>query len=188
MKRSISTACILSLLACCGCKPEGAISPQERVVTKPEKQDFGLVDTWQSIPDPKFDENGKTDVLTIEIGDDGVYKVESTALDKISVSLRATALDDDSGCAIVDVEAQLQDKVLIRLLALAKRKDDNLYVWWIESKNLAQLMCSDGHSAVIEHGSFGTKVHAKPDQLVACVRKHSRELVRKPILFRSIAR
>ena len=188
MKCSICFVAVLSCLVCVGCEHKGAISPHDRVVTHPEKRDFELTGTWQSIPDPDFDSDRETDSLTIKMADDGVYSVESESLDELDVLFRAVSLDDESGYAIVDVEAKLRGKVYCRYLALAKRKDDRLFVWWIESKNLARLMRADGHSAVIEHGTFGTTVHAEPAHLVACVRKHSRELVGKPTVFQSVAR
>ena len=189
MKKRVSLAvAVLSLLISLGCERSGVISPQERVVTQPEKRDFGLVGSWRSMPDPVFDTDRKKDIMTIETADDGVYSVKSESLDELAVSFRAVSLDDDSGYAIIDIEAQLKDELTIRYLALAKRKEDNLYVWWIESKNLAKLMHGDGHSAVIEHRLFGTVVYAEPDQLLACVRNHSRELVGKPTVLRSNAK
>jgi len=201
MQRFFFFVSIASLLICAGCgKHEGIISLPERVITQPEKKDFGLVGTWYQHPsDSVFETDEKKEAMTIKMADDGVYTVQAESLGEAEVLLRAISLDanpgsnrddaDDAfGYAIVDIEIKLKEKVQFRSLAVVKRQGDDFFVGYIESKNLAKFMHADGHSAVMEHGTFGTKVHAKPEQLIACVRNHFRELINSPVVFRSSAR
>ncbi len=201
MQRFFFFVSVASLLICAGCgKHEGIISLQERVIMQPEKKNFGLVGTWYQHPsDPVFETDEKTEAMTIKMADDGVYTVQAESLGEGEVWLRAISLDanpgsnpdgaDDAfGYAIVDIEIKLKGQVQFRSLAVVKRQGDDLFVGYIESKNLAKLMHVDGHSAVIERGTFSTKVHAKPDQLIACVRNHFRELIGSSVIFRSSAK
>jgi len=176
MKRHLIAFSALVILILAGCKHEGAISPQERVVTNPDATDFGLCGTWRAVSDHALELN-LTEPLRITMGDDGVYAVEWSIAGAPVVSLRATTLGNDSNSAVVDVEASFAENLAARYLAVAKREGDELHVWWIEAKNLAQTMHENGYSAVIEHEALATKVFADSDQLLDCVREHARELI-----------
>ena len=169
-----------------GCSLSSPIYPQTRVVVEPAKIDFGLVGTWRGVPtenSPNIDIN---DDFSISMNADGVYKLECKAFASFAITLRATELDEDSGYAIVDVDILADDEHYGRYLVLAKRKDDELCIWWIESKNIAAKLHNAGHSGVVERGTFSTRVHVKPSDLLDCVRKYSKELVGEPTKLKLI--
>jgi hypothetical protein len=163
-----------------GCRSSSSIYPQSRVVVEPTKTDFGFIGTWRTVPTQNSPSIEINEDFSISMNADGVYKLESKTLVDFAITLRATELGKDSGYAIVDVDVVADEKHYCRYLMLAKRKDDELFVWWVESKNIAAKLHESGHSGVIEHGTFSTRVHTKPANLLDCVRKHSKELVGEP--------
>ncbi|QDU96621.1 hypothetical protein [Lignipirellula cremea] len=58
--------------------------------------------------------------------------------------------------------------------------DRGLTVWQVRTGNLAKLMHADGHSAVLEHATFATRVFAEPADLLDCVARHGKELAKSP--------
>ena len=182
MKRAAFVAFLL--LALTGCDQERVIAPNRRIVTQAEKRDFGFVGTWKQITRADLGA-GRGATIVIQMAKNGIYSVKSDSLREFEISSRAMSLDDESGTAIVDIEAVARMETARRVV-LARRVEDKLYLWWIESKNLAALMHADGHSAVIEHHALLTNVFAEPQDLVACIRKHSSKLVGEPTVFRVI--
>jgi hypothetical protein len=166
-----------------GCRSSNAICPQARVVVEPAKTDFGFVGTWRELPSPNSPGINNPEEFSISMDAEGVYKFENKEMDDVAISLRAIELEEGSGYAIVDVDIVASKKHYCRYLALAKRKDDELFVWWIESKNIAAKLHESGYSAVVEHGTFSTRVYAKATDLIDCVRRHSKELVGEPTKF-----
>lgn len=187
MKRAASVCGIVLLLCMCGCTRDGMISPQERVVTVPDTEDVGLVGVWRTVTVPPGmpSDPQQSSPLTISMSDSGVYAVKSEWLNDLEISLRANVISGLAGYGIVDVEAQHGDE-LWRCLAVTKRDEEHLYVWWIEAKNLAQAMHAEGCSAVIEHGTFSTKVHADPGDLLECVQEHLHELTGSPTVYKEV--
>ncbi|MEM8671496.1 MAG: hypothetical protein AAGG48_28510 [Planctomycetota bacterium] len=178
----IAVICIASVLFLSGCKHQGAVSPQQQVVTKPTTPKFDLTGAWIAAPEVVLPQDSNKPITIRKTGD-GVFSIDMFAADGIAIELRTAQLGEQEGYAIADVVASTNGKPWIRYLGIIAKKEDMLTVWWIESKSLAKLMHADGHSAVIEHSAFGTKVFADAEDLRQCVRQHSRELVGKPATF-----
>ncbi|WP_144059365.1 hypothetical protein [Rhodopirellula sp. SWK7] len=178
----IAVICVASVLLLAGCKHQGAVSPQQQVVTKPMAPKFDLTGSWIAAPDVALPQDANEPVTIRKTGD-GVFSIDMFAADGIAIELRTTQLGEQEDYAIADVLASANGKPWIRYLGIIARKNDTLMVWWIESKSLAKLMHADGHSAVVEHSAFGTKVFADAEDLLQCVRQHSRELAGKPATF-----
>ncbi|OYP35627.1 hypothetical protein [Rhodopirellula sp. MGV] len=178
----IAVICIASVLLLAGCKHQGAVSPEQQVVTKPTAPKFDLAGSWIAAPDVALSQE-TNEPITIREKGDGVFSVDMFASDGIAIELRTTQLGEQEDYAIADVLASSNGIPGIRYLGIIARKDDTLSVWWIESKSLARLMHADGHSAVIEYSAFGSKIFANAEDLLECIRQHSRELVGKPTTF-----
>ncbi len=114
-----------------GCTSSSSIFPQERVVVDAVKTDFGFVGSWRSVPKGDSVKEEVSDDVAISMAADGVYTLESNSLVDFKITLRATELTKDSGYAIVDADIVAGEKLYCRYLLLAKRKDDELFVWWI---------------------------------------------------------
>lgn len=112
-----------------GCRSSNSIYPQERVVVDPVKTDFGFVGTWRGVPTQNSPTIDIKEDFSISMNADGVYNLECKGLVDFAITLRAAELSNDSGYAILDVDVVSDEKHFCRYLVLAKRKDDELYVW-----------------------------------------------------------
>jgi hypothetical protein len=171
-----------------GCRQSNAICPQTPIVVEPTKAEFGFVGTWKELPEPNNPDMEHDEEFSISRDEDGVYRFENKNSDKddAGITIRATELEKGSAYAIVEIDVVASRKHFCRFLALATRKDDELFLWWIESKNIAAKLHDSGHSGVVEHGTFSTRVYATPEALLDCIRKHSRELVGEPKRFKLV--
>ncbi len=172
---------LLSIVILNGCKHQGAVSPQQQVIAVPKTPAFDIAGTWVAVSDPSFPDETKP--ITVRKIGEGVYSIEILAPEEFEIELRTTELGDAKNYAITEVLASAGGSEWGRYLGLIAMKNGAITVWWIESKNLARLLHADGHSAVIEHSAFGSKIHAGSDDLLDCIQKHSRELVGQPTLF-----
>lgn len=188
MKRVVCVCWMALLLCVCGCTRSSMISPQQPVVTEPDTEDVGLVGVWHAVTlPPGLPSNSEASApVSISMDDGGIYAVKSELLDNLEISLRANAISGMSGYAVVDVEAKHGDDSW-RSLAVTKRDGEHLYVCWIEAENLARAMHAEGYSAVIERGTFSTKVYADSGELMACVQKHLQKLVGSPVVYKKPA-
>lgn len=174
--------CIAATLCVVGCKHQGAFSPQQQVVTKPITPKFELAGVWLPSPDGLFPQHSNQPV-TIHKTDDGVFSINFVDAVELDVELRTTLLGEHGNYAIADVLASANGEPWLRYLGIIAHSSGTLSVWWIESKTLAKFMHAEGHSAVIERSTFGSKVFAEPQDLLDCITKHSRELVGNPVTF-----
>ena len=181
--------CCIALTIACGCNRD-AIQPQEPVIRSPEIRDFGFEGSWRANVDNQVTDSSNRAVepkpVTISMDENGVYSVKGPALRNLDVTFRVVSLLKDSAYAIVDIEVK-EESAVVRYLAIAKREHEQLYLWWVEGKQLAKFMLDNGFSAVIERELLGTRVYAKSDELLKCVRKHSRSVVGKPDVFELVS-
>lgn len=185
---AIASMTALLALMTDGCRLSSSIFTQERIVVDGEKTDFGFTGTWKEVSNLHERERDTSEGFSITMNSDGVYTLDAKAGEDFKITLRATSLSKDSEYAIVDVDIEADKKLYSRYLAIATRKDDELFVWWIESKNIAKMLHESGHSAVVEHGTFSTRVYVKPDALLDCVREHSKQLVGEPMRLKQVSK
>lgn len=173
---------VLVAFLCVGCKHEGAITPQQEVISKPASPRFKLDGVWIPDTDALLPAGSGEPVVIRKVGN-GVFAVDFADFDGIDIEVRTTAIGQRKRFAIAEAHASANGDSWLRFVGIIRFSDDKLGVSWIESKNLAKLMHKDGHSAVIEHSAFGTKVFADSDDLLDCITKHTNELTGKPVTF-----
>ena len=175
----------------CSCERNRIASFVEPMISSPLSRDLGIAGVWNyPLLGDQLGHSANHDPPPVAIvvtgpGSDGIYKIEAAEWKDTAITMRAANLNREPGYVVMEVAFDTPaTHDSIRWLAVAKIETDTVYLWWVQSTNLANSLHDEDVSAVIERDSFQTRVLVKPDGLLKTIRLHAKDLVGQPLTLR----
>lgn len=171
-----------------GCNVQTGLAPSETIIAKSADRDFGFTGTWLPEPNPKFPHQGDgTFQLQIEREIEYAAKVsDATGRNEgeFNVNFRTHEISPEHPHAVIEIELKNNEQITYRRLAIAAVKDDQLYLWMINGRKIAEPLFNDGVAAVIEHFTFSTTVRCDPKKLLDSISKNAKDILGDVQTFR----
>ena len=160
-----------------GCTRNTGVAPVERVVTDPSHADFQFSGTWRRVQNDDLPANDE--LMLIKSVGDGCYAVSGIPKtdNDFKILCWATEVSPEKPHSVVDIEISEPHGNSMRGVVYASVQDEQLKVWAINSRRLAELLHDAGVSAVIEHSFISSTVRCDSDKLLAIVKKHPKDLL-----------
>lgn len=178
----------LAALLFLGCENRTPVIVAKPIVTNPQASRLALEGKWQPIESPVFGDAPTGKTHEVRRLPDGRYEIILEG-EVYKAICQAASFNDDHNEALLEIQLVGEGFSDSKYLAVAHIQEAWLHVAFIDRpERLAECMAEDGYSAVLEHDSWWSTITADGDELLDCVRNHTKELVSPPSSrFRRVA-
>jgi len=168
------------LIFAAGCNVQTGLAPVEPVITNSTDREFGFVGVWHPAESSGAADSHDSYEFAVTKGE--IYNATaidpSTEADRQSaVQFHAREISPHHPHAVVELIYKYDEKHVYRRLAIAAVLEDQLHLWTIDGKKIAEHLYEEEVTAVIEHSTFSSSIRCDGKQLLEAIKKHSGEIV-----------